>query len=249
MTAILYQFPISHYCEKVRWALDFKQISWRAHNLLPGLHVRATKPMTGRTSVPVLRMDGEVIQGSAKIISWLDERFPSRPLTPAAGPERDSALDWERRLDRDLGVHVRRFAYHYLLDRPDLVIPLFVHQGRWWWRPLLKAGFPKLQALMRKAMRIDEQGAEESRVVIEQTLADIRATLAQQPWLAGEQFSRADLTAAALAAPLFMPVEYGLPWPKQLPAPLQAWTDKHADDMQWAMALYRNYRSGSAQPE
>ena len=245
MTAVLYQFPISHYCEKVRWALDYKQVPWRAQNLLPGLHIKTARGMAPRSSVPILCLQGECVQGSANIISWLDERFPERPLTPADPAAREASLHWESRLDRDLGVHVRRFAYHYLLDRPDLVIPLFVHQGRWWWRPFLKLSFPRLQAVMRKLMAIDDRGAEESRQVIEQTLADIRTTLSQQPWLAGDGFSRADLAATALAAPLFMPAAYGLPWPAQLPRPLQDWINAHEDDLAWARALYRDCRSGS----
>jgi hypothetical protein len=36
----LYQFPFSHYCEKVRWALDYKGIAYRTVNLLPGFHFR-----------------------------------------------------------------------------------------------------------------------------------------------------------------------------------------------------------------
>lgn len=35
----LYQFPISHYCEKIRWALDFKQLKYNTVNLLPALHI------------------------------------------------------------------------------------------------------------------------------------------------------------------------------------------------------------------
>ncbi|HKX12345.1 MAG TPA: glutathione S-transferase N-terminal domain-containing protein, partial [bacterium] len=42
---ILYQFPISHYCEKARWALAFKEIPYRIVNLAPGLHFRRTRNM------------------------------------------------------------------------------------------------------------------------------------------------------------------------------------------------------------
>ena len=39
----LYQFPISHFCEKIRWTLDYKGLSHKTRNLLPGLHVLKTK--------------------------------------------------------------------------------------------------------------------------------------------------------------------------------------------------------------
>ncbi len=31
---VLYQFPLSHYCEKARWLLDHKELDYVAHNLI-----------------------------------------------------------------------------------------------------------------------------------------------------------------------------------------------------------------------
>ncbi len=42
----LYQFPISHYCEKTRWNLEAKGLSYRIENLLPGPHRLVTKRLT-----------------------------------------------------------------------------------------------------------------------------------------------------------------------------------------------------------
>ena len=69
----LYQFPISHYCEKARWALDYKHVDHKVKNLLPGIHVKTTKKLAPRSSVPVLVHDNKAIQGSNHIISYLDE--------------------------------------------------------------------------------------------------------------------------------------------------------------------------------
>jgi len=54
----LYQFPISHYCEKARWALDYKKLDYRKVNLLPGPHMKKTKKLSGKTQVPVLEENG-----------------------------------------------------------------------------------------------------------------------------------------------------------------------------------------------
>ncbi|MBV9193240.1 MAG: glutathione S-transferase N-terminal domain-containing protein, partial [Solirubrobacterales bacterium] len=55
---VLWQLQISHYVEKVRWALDYKRIPHIRHSLLPGLHAVKTKRLTGDTSTaPVLTFD------------------------------------------------------------------------------------------------------------------------------------------------------------------------------------------------
>ena len=91
----LHQFSHSHYNEKVRWALDYKRIPHVRINYLPGPHVPQIRRMTGQTEVPVLRIDGRVVHGSATIIDLIEQRFPSPPLYPA-----DAAARHERPLER-----------------------------------------------------------------------------------------------------------------------------------------------------
>lgn len=38
-TRTLYQFPISHYCEKARSCLDVKGLTYSTRDLIPGLHL------------------------------------------------------------------------------------------------------------------------------------------------------------------------------------------------------------------
>ena len=72
------------------------------------------------SSVPVLSHDGIAIQGSAAIISYLDEISPEKPLTPSDPSLRAEALAWERWLDADVGPAVRRYCYHTLLGHRDI---------------------------------------------------------------------------------------------------------------------------------
>ena len=67
MALKLYQFAISHYCEKIRWALDYKGLNHVTVSLLPGQHVKTVRKLTGKaSSVPVLDHDGQIVQGSAR---------------------------------------------------------------------------------------------------------------------------------------------------------------------------------------
>ena len=71
----LLQFRHSPYNEKVRWALDLKQVPHRRRSLLPGPHVATVRRLTGRSTTPALRLDdGSVIDGSAHILEWLEWR-------------------------------------------------------------------------------------------------------------------------------------------------------------------------------
>ena len=67
-----------------------------------------------------------------------------------------------------------------------------------------------------------------------------------RPFLVGERFSRADLSFAALAAPVLMPDQYGIPLPKlhELPA---AWAEDIADLRAhpagaFALRMFADYR-------
>lgn len=229
MAIKLYQFAISHYCEKVRWALDYKGLNYEAISLLPGQHVNTIRKLTGGdSSVPVLDHDGHRVQGSKEIIDYLDATFPENPLTPADPETREIALAWEQRLDDEAGPAVRCYSYHHFLQRPKVVVPLLAAGTPFYNRILLKLAFSRVDEIMRKWMKINEKTAEQSRETMEVYLTELAEAYQKKPYLAGDSFSRADLTAAALFAPMFQPEQYPVPWPKpaKIPRDIKAWLDQ-----------------------
>jgi len=242
MSLVLYQFPLSHFCEKARWALDYKGLTYKTKNLVPGPHLKTTKKLAAQSSVPILAHDGRIIQGSRQIITYLDEHFPDKKLTPVNSQEAQAALEWERYLDDEIGVHLRRYMYHTLLRRRRPVIGFFAANGPFWAKPLLWLVFPKLAARMRKFMEINATTAEQSKQRVLKALKRLNETLGNKKFLTGDYFSRADLTACALLAPLFMPPKYGLRWPQRLPEPLQADITTLAPQLRWARDTYAKYR-------
>ena len=245
MALKLYQFAISHYCEKIRWALDYKGLNHEITNLLPGQHVRAIRQITGQTSsVPVLVHDGQVVQGSARILDYLDETFPERPLTPADPALRDQALAWEQRLDDEAGPAVRCYSYHHFLQRPKVVVPMLAAGTPFYNRILLSLAFSRVDEAMRQWMKINEKTSEKSRQVMETLLTELADTYGRQPFLVGEQFTRADLTALALFAPLFQPAQYPVPWPRpeRVPQEIRGWLDLWHPQLSMLERLYQSHR-------
>ncbi|MAR90105.1 MAG: glutathione S-transferase N-terminal domain-containing protein [Pseudomonadota bacterium] len=242
MSLTLYQFPISHFCEKARWALDFKALDYTTKNLLPGQHVKVIRRLAAQSSVPVLEHEGRSIQGSEQILTYLDEKFPARKLTPVNSGEAQAALEWERYLDKEIGVHVRRYVYQTLLQHPSLVTGFFATGGPFWWRPWLRLIYPKLVTVMRKRMNINPATAAESKQRVLMALERLNDSVGDSGYLVGAGFSRADLTAAALLAPLFMPPQYGLNWPAALPEPLHSEVAALEPQLQWARDIYARYR-------
>lgn len=238
----LYQFPISHFCEKARWALDYKGVRYRERNLLPGFHTRVVRRLAPRTSVPVLVHDGRAIQNSADILTYLDQTFANRPLTPADEAEATEAQEWEAYLDREVGIHVRRLCYHTLLDHPDLTIPMLTTRGPWYGPMLIKLIYPKLTDTMRRLMEINDQTARESEERVQAAIDRIHDRLQGRDYLVGDAFSRADLAAAALLAPLCRPHGYGIDWPDTLPDPLGGIAAAWAPKLAWVGGCYQQYR-------
>ena len=90
MSAVLWHIPVSHYNEKVRWALDLKGVAAERRAPPPGLHMAIALWLTrGRNKTfPVLELDGRAIGDSTAIIAALEERYPEPALYPAADADR-----------------------------------------------------------------------------------------------------------------------------------------------------------------
>ena len=209
----LYTFQISHYAEKARWALDWKGVSYEERRLLPGPHLAVTRRMSKVTSVPILVCDGDLVQGSSAIIDFADERWPERPLTAAASADRQRAQDLERWLDDELGAPLRRVFYFHALSEPKLVCQLFTQGGPWWGRLFYGLALSVVARRIRDRYAINPDTAAQDRKRLSAVFKRLDQLLDGRRYLIGDGFGRADLTLAALAAPLWDPPEHPTRWP------------------------------------
>lgn len=246
----LLEFTVSHYCEKARWGLDHLGVPYRPLVVLPGPHIVALRRLgLRRTTVPVLVVPAGPVQGSGAILDVAEEHaLNGRTLLPECPEERAAVRAWETRLDREAGETLRRVLYHHLLEQPAGVIDLWTQGGPWWGSPLYRAVFPLMAANLRRHYRIRPDRVEASLAVFDALADDLDAALTRGPWLVGERFTRADLTAAALLAPLVMPEEHRVRWPSEgaLPAGARTLRERYTERpfFLWTLKTYRDHRRG-----
>lgn len=249
---VLWQLQISHYVEKVRWALDYKRVPHIRRTLLPGLHAVKTKRLTGDTpTAPVLTMDGRSIGDSTRIIAAIEESWPQPPLYPEDAARRRRALELEAFFDEELGPHIRRAFYHELLPQPELVVPLFTHRRPFPARLLLRAAFPMLRGGMRRRFEITAESATASRAKMVAAMDRLEREISSSGFLVGESFTVADLTAAALFYGVARPPEFPYPMiaDDDLPDSWREFVDSLAQRPGgwWVAEIYRRHRGRSTE--
>jgi glutathione S-transferase len=242
---VLWQLQISHYNEKVRWALDHKRIDHVRRSLLPGLHILVARRLSGGSTTPVLTLEGRSIGDSTAIIAALEQRWPNPTLYPADPGQRARALELEEFFDEEVGPHIRRAVYHVLLDEPDVVVPLFAHGQPWLARAIPRLGFGPMSRAMRRAMAIEPEAAARSRELAVQGLDRLEAELGPSGYLVGDSFTVADLTAASLLYPLVLPPEFPYPTVTVIPEPGQEFVQSLADrpGPRWVSEMYARHRA------
>jgi len=245
---ILWQLQVSHYNEKVRWALDHKRIPHVRRSLVPGPHAIQAKRLTGEIeTTPVLTLDGRAIGDSTRIIAALEERWPQRPLYPEDEAQRQRALELEEFFDEELGPHLRRAVYHELLPYPELTLPLFANGQRPLVRLMLRVMFPLLRVGMRRSMKIYPEPAEASREKTVAAMDRLEAEIGPSGYLVGDSFTVADLTAAALFYPIARPPEFPYPSVTDPPEPSREFIDSlfERPGGQWVAETYRRHRTAA----
>lgn len=242
----LYTFSVSHFSEKIRWALDYAKLPYAERPLVPFFHVPTTLRLGGSkfTTVPILVAGKERIQDSTRILEWLAANRPPFALMPTEPVERAEAMALEARFDK-MGAHIIRFAYAETLDNADGVLKLWTLDAKPWQARLLRLGYPALQRFFRKNSGISTASAQRAHSVVQENLDFIASRVsADSPYLVGGKFSAADLTAAALLAPLVCPDQHSVysqaDYRAGIAAQVAAWQTHPA--FAWVRQIYALHR-------
>ncbi len=212
---VLWHLPVSHYSEKVRWALAHKRVDHERRAPLPGAHMAIAGVLTrGRSKTfPVLQINGEAIGDSSAIIAALEEYRPDKPLYPEDPEPRRRALDLEEYFDENLGPQIRLLVWHELRRDPERMAdlseqmapgPLKRLPGSRDFARVFATGFTQLRYRVSA-----DTAADDARAAVLTALDRLEAELETTDghYLVGDEFTVADLTAAALFYPVVNPVE------------------------------------------
>ena len=239
----LLEFPHSHYCEKARWALDFKRLPFERVALLPGFHMRTVRRYAPKTSVPVLLTDSEVVQGSSEIIDYLDEHHPEPQLTPQAVEIRKRCSQFEAELGSLFGEPIRTILYDRLLAYPDYIRFCFTHPMPPPKRLLFRLYYPMLRKLMHQTYVGSEKSVAEAKETFVSSLDDLESKL-NGDYLFGERFTRADLSVCAMLALLVLPPQFPVSWPKMPDHEIEKLHNDYQDHPVciWVRRIYKLHR-------
>jgi glutathione S-transferase len=245
---ILVTIPISHFCEKARWALDRAGVDYTEKRHIQILHAFAAKRAGGGRTAPVLRAPEGVYDQSAAIVRYADGFVSEqRRLYPADPAEQADVVAFEQRFDTVLGPEGRRWLYHEVFKDARRFSPWNLTGVPRWERRIFPFVLAPAKVFINRYFAINDatvaaavQHVDEEFDAVAERLSDGRR------YLVADRFSAADLAFAALAAPCITPPDYGTPLPQPddltptMAAAVERWRAHPAG--QFALRMFREER-------
>lgn len=240
----LITIPVSHYCEKTRWALKRLQIPFVEERHMPPFHRFATRSLqdssttstppksispfnrfvfqiVGGQSVPVLVTQTAIFRSSDDILRYADSiASDDLKLYPSNPQQRRAINELVELFDAVLAPAVRLWAYSYIMNQPNLVKSLWCEGVPWIEQLLFPIMFSWMRTNVTQMYGIDDTSIDRSYQTISEVFDRVNGLLADgRTYLVGDRFSAADLGFATLAAALVSPLNYGVKLPEfnQLP--------------------------------
>lgn len=202
---LLITIAISHYCEKVRWALDYLDIDYIEENHAPPFH-REYTARYGGTSVPVLVINNQALVDSQDILHYLNTIAPHKQLYPQDAELRQEVEAIEKLCNDKLAVATRCWGYYYAMQNSKLVEKAWGKGVSATEKKQNSSTFPQTLELFKQNYNITSEGKQAALKTINEVFASLNQQLSSgQKYLVGDRLSAADITFAALASPVIRP--------------------------------------------
>jgi len=238
-------FAMSHYSAKIRWTLDHCKLPYSEVCMTPAFHMGPALRMgrRGQTTLPILKTPTSCIQDSPRILDWLSENCGPLDLMPKLnGP---AIRQVERRFDA-IGKDVARFLYANSFGlADDHIIKLWTDHATPLQATVIRSGYPIIRWAFKQKLQINPRRAALAQIRITEVIDWLESQLLDgRFYLVGNRFSTADITAAALLAPIACPVQhpvYGDQLFKQSMAQaIEPWKNRKA--IAWVQQMYDVHR-------
>ena len=201
----LIAIAVSHYCEKVRWALDYLNVNYIEENHAPPFHRKYTSGYGG-TTVPVLVTEDKAFVDSHDILYYLDSICANKPLYSPNAEVNQQIETLEELFDRKLGVATRLWGYYYAIQKPLFIAIAWGKGASLIEKIKCVITVPKTFNFLKQNYNVTPEGKNAALQEIREifNLVDRQLNSGQQ-YLVGDRLSAADITFAALASPVIRP--------------------------------------------
>jgi glutathione S-transferase len=194
----LLEIPFSHNSVKVRRVLALKGLDYERESINPAIRRNLIR-LSGQELSPVM-VDGEtVVADSTAIVLYLEEAYPDPPLLPDQPDERAQCLLLEDWADGAFMELTRRLAYWVFLSSGGSLGDLFFPRHPKAVRSLFS---PFGAMVIRRRFGLSAKQAKRDEVEARRAAKLAVDRLAGRPFLVGERVTLADVTLAAMSAPL-----------------------------------------------
>ncbi len=196
----LITMPPSHFSEKARWALDRSGLAYVEERHAPLFHRFALKKAGARNTVPALVTDSGTLSDSCEILRYVDANSAFK-LYPE-GDLGKQVAEFEQEVSGKFGPAIPRWAYFHIIPHRSLYVRLCCQGAPGKERLAFGMMAPIIGLGMKKGLNINREAAERATARIQEYVDRVSEMLADgRRYLFGDQFTAADLTWAALAAP------------------------------------------------
>ena len=203
----LITLAFSHYNEKARWALERYAVPFQEEPYLPffcsmavAISTRgrggAADRTSSRYSTPVLfTEDGRVLTDSTEIVRFAAGADASSFLSPDVASLVDHYGD-------HLGPYTRVLAYWHVFRHPGMIEELAESNVSRRQAQIFRRLLPLVRSNLRSFLNLSETSRDKAMGRLREERDAAATRLEQNRYLCGDSFTAADLTFAALMAPV-----------------------------------------------
>ena len=241
----LYQFELSHYCEKVRLILDYKGLPYRKIEVSPGVGQLEIFQLSGQRQVPLLK-DGEtIITDSTEIAFYLERKYPEKPIIPSDPLARGQCLLIEDWADQSLGEKGRKALLGAFKQHQNFRTAVLPQSTPGFLKNLFGTLPAELFELLGAGVGFSKEETQQAFRELKQDLEALSLILQNRPYLAGNVPSLADLAVVGLSIYLKFPQTSKLDLPEILRGrgvPGLADNNAYSPFFEWRDRFYETYR-------